>query len=108
MKDLLKICRRNILTAVLTVCLVLAVNIIFFFIYILRENQHKTDPYYYSWRVEALSASLTEDGNGGYLLSGGASLNGSTGTAPSPCSSTSRDRWSGAGTCRRKFLCPIP
>ena len=82
MKDLLKICRRNILTAVLTVCLVLAVNIIFFFIYILRENQHKTDPYYYSW--------------------------GSTGTAPSPCSSTSRDRWSGAGTCRRKFLCPIP
>ena len=42
MKDLLKICRRNILTAVLTVCLVLAVNIIFFFIYILRENQHKT------------------------------------------------------------------
>ena len=73
MKDLLKICRRNILTAVLTVCLVLAVNIIFFFIYILRENQHKTDPYYYSWRVEALSASLTEDGNGGYLLSGEAS-----------------------------------
>ncbi len=30
MKDLLKICRRYIIMAVLTVCLVLAVNIIFF------------------------------------------------------------------------------
>ena len=29
MKDLLKICRRYIIMAVLTVCLVLAVNIIF-------------------------------------------------------------------------------
>ncbi|OUQ27295.1 hypothetical protein B5E77_07025 [Lachnoclostridium sp. An131] len=68
MKDLLKICRRYIVTAVLTVCLVLAVNIIFFFVYVVRENMHKADPYYYNWRTERLAEALTL-GEDGYTLS---------------------------------------
>ena len=44
MKDLLKICRRYIIMAVLTVCLVLAVNIIFFFVYVVREKCIKLIP----------------------------------------------------------------
>lgn len=68
MKDLLKICRRNILTAVLTVCLVLAVNILFFFIYIVRENLHKEEPDFYNWPVEQLSDALTL-GADGYVFS---------------------------------------
>ena len=58
MKELLKICRRYIIMAVLTVCLVLAVNILFFFVYVVREKMHKADPYYYNWRTERLAASL--------------------------------------------------
>ena len=68
MKDLLKICRRYIIMAVLTVCLVLAVNIIFFFVYVVREKMHKADPYYYNWRTERLADSLTL-GEDGYTLS---------------------------------------
>ena len=63
MKDLLKICRRYIMTAILTVCLVLGMNILFFFVYLVRENMYKADESYYSWRIARLSESLVWDGD---------------------------------------------
>ncbi len=62
MKDLLKICRRYILTAVFTICFVLGVNILFFFICLIRENRYKAEPVYYNWRTEQLAQSLVWDG----------------------------------------------
>ena len=44
MKDLLKICRRYILTAIFTICLVLGVNLLFLFVYLVRENMYKAEP----------------------------------------------------------------
>ncbi len=68
MKDLLKICRRYILTAIFTICLVLGVNLLFLFVYLVRENMYKAEPSYYNWRTSELAGSLTRDGDG-YSLS---------------------------------------
>lgn len=68
MKDLLKICRRYIMTAVLTICFVLGINILFLFVYLIRENMYKSEPYYYNWRTERLAESLAWDGEN-YSLS---------------------------------------
>ena len=73
MKDLLKICRRYIMTAILTVCLVLGMNILFFFVYLVRENMYKADESYYSWRIARLSESLVWDGDE-YALSAEAAV----------------------------------
>lgn len=73
MKDLLRIYRRYILTAILLACIVPAVNLLFILTILGRDKYYNTDLTSDKWSLNRLSEALTE-GSGGYELSEEAAL----------------------------------
>ncbi len=67
MKDLIKIYRRYIFTVILVATLVIAVNIVLYFAFLISHYYYKTQEAYWEWRIPAIAEALTPEG-GSYTL----------------------------------------
>lgn len=68
MKDLLKIYRRYILTAVLISIITVLFNFILLIVFLLCHFSYKTADYYWEWRTPSLADALTRQPDGSYTL----------------------------------------